>query len=76
MKYGLKKCLLLTLLLICKPTTYKLKHQDNEPISRDILRAIASVNCGSQDKLHRESDSKEKGGRSCIVMCKVERLPR
>ena len=34
------------------PTTYKIKDQENEPIKRDIKRARASVDCGTQDVPH------------------------
>ena len=57
------------------PTTYKIKDQVNEPI-KDILQARTSTDCGTQDISHRENDSKEKGGRSCIAICKVNSLPR
>ena len=57
------------------PNTYKIKDQDNGLIKKDILRARASVDCKIQGESHWESDLKEKGGRLCIAICKVERLP-
>ena len=40
-----------------------------------MLQARTLVDCGTQDVSHQESDSKEKGGESYIVICKVERYP-
>lgn len=41
-----------------------------------MLIARASVDCETQDVSHPEIDSKEKGGRMCIAICKVEMLSR
>ena len=49
------------------PTTCQIKDQDNEPTKGTFYE---------QEVSHQESDSKEKGGRSCITICKVEMLSR
>ena len=56
------------------PATCKYKRSTQWTYERDILWARASVVCGTQDVSHRESDSKEKGGRSCIAIRKVEKF--
>ena len=43
---------------------------------KDILWARDSVDCRTQDVLHRQSDSEEKGGWSCNAIRKMERLSR
>ena len=47
------------------PSTYEIKDQDNEPITRTFYEQEL------QGISHQESDSKEKGGRSFIAICKV-----
>ena len=40
-----------------------------------MSKSFSSVACGTQDVSHGESDSKEKGGRTCIATCKSKGYP-
>lgn len=58
-------------------TTYEIKDQDNEPILGAFYeQELQLIVEPKMYHIQRVIRKKKEGGRLCIAMCKVERLPR